>query len=47
MRLNYRMICTLLAARRCRNAGQSVKEIALSARVSTSTVYRWLRVTAK
>lgn len=35
----------LLAARRCREAGQSVKQIAISARVSTSTVYRWLKET--
>jgi len=33
----------LLAARRCREAGQSVKQIATSAQVSTGTVYQWLK----
>lgn len=43
--ITYKRICSLLAARRCRDAGQSVKEIAASARVATSTVYRWLKET--
>ena len=42
----YTKLCTIIAARRCRNAGQSIKEIAKSARVSSSTVYRWLRMSA-
>ena len=33
----------LFAARRCREAGQSVKQIATSAQVSTRTIYRWLK----
>lgn len=45
MRARFKHVCALLAARRCRDAGQSVQQIASSANVSTSTVYRWLRVT--
>ena len=41
--MNLQRICTLLAARRCYNAGQSVKEIAKSAGKSVSTIYRWLK----
>jgi transposase len=34
----------LLAAKQCREAGQSVKRIAASAQVSERTVYRWLKL---
>ena len=40
-------ICELLAARQCYNAGQSVKEIARSAKKTPSTIYRWLLVTRR
>jgi len=43
--MKYQRICALLAARNCYNAGQSVKEIAASAKKSISTIYRWLKVT--
>lgn len=36
-------VCSVLAARRCRNEGQSVAQIAASAKVHPSTVYRWLK----
>ncbi len=41
--MTYTRICTLLAAKRCRERGQSVKEISRSAKVSVGTVYRWLK----
>ena len=43
----YIKLCNIIAARRCRNAGQSVKEIAKSAGVLPSMVYRWLRVSCR
>lgn len=43
--MNHQRICALLAARNCRNAGQSVKEIAASAKKSITTIRRWLKVT--
>jgi len=42
----YQRICSLIAARRCFSSGQSVVQIAASAKVSKSTVYRWLKVTS-
>ena len=36
-------MCALLAARQCYHAGQTVRQIAASARKSQSTVRRWLR----
>lgn len=43
--MKYKQICKLLAARRCFDAGQSVKDIATSAKKSTTTIRRWLRTT--
>ena len=44
-RITFKDICSHLAARQCYNSGQSVKRIAKSANVSTSTVYKWLKNT--
>lgn len=43
--MKFEHICKLAAARRCYASGQSVKDIAKSAGVTTATVYRWLRAT--
>jgi transposase len=37
--------CNALAARRCRDAGQSIHEIAKSAKKSESTIRRWIKLT--
>ena len=42
--MTYQRICALLAARNCSNAGQTVSEIAKSAKKSPSTIRRWLKV---
>lgn len=39
----FKSVCSLLAAKRCRQAGQSVAQIAKSAKKSKSTIYRWLK----
>lgn len=44
--MKYQRICALLAARNCFDAGQTIKEIAASAKKSPSTIRRWLKVTA-
>jgi len=44
--MTYRRICALLAARNCFNAGQTVEQIASSAKKHPSTIRRWLKVTA-
>jgi transposase len=44
--MKFQDICNILAARRCRNAGQSVKQIAASAKVSESTIRQWLKITS-
>jgi transposase len=43
MKLNYEKICKMLAAKNCYESGMSVKEIARQAKVSTSTIRRWLK----
>jgi len=45
--MKFQQICKLAAARRCYDSGQTVKQIAISAKVGTATVYRWLKVTKK
>ncbi|MDR3638630.1 MAG: hypothetical protein P4L84_32795 [Isosphaeraceae bacterium] len=42
-RLTFNDICNILAARRCWNAGQSLTEIARSAKRSKSTIRNWIR----
>lgn len=37
-------IATIAAAKRCRDGGMPAREIARQAKVSVSTVYRWLRL---
>ena len=44
--MTYRRLCQLLAARNCFNAGQTVKDIAASAKRSETTIRRWLKVTS-
>lgn len=39
----FERACNRLAAKRCRDAGQTVTEIALSAKRSQTTIRRWLR----
>ena len=39
----FQKMCTLLAAKQCYEAGQSVAQIAASAKVSAATVRRWLK----
>lgn len=41
--IDYQHICKLLAAKHCYEKGQTVKEIAKSAKVSESTVRKWLK----
>jgi hypothetical protein len=43
--VTFQRICTLLAARRCYDAGQSVSDIATSAKRCPATVRRWLKAT--
>ena len=43
MRLNFRKMCALLAAKRCYESGQSVQQIAKSSGKSRSTIRRWLK----
>jgi len=38
----FEQVCNFAAARRCYEAGQSVAEIAKSAKKSETTIYRWL-----
>lgn len=45
MKLNYNRICVLLAMRNCYNSGTSVKDLAKFANKSTSTIYKWLKLT--
>lgn len=45
MKLDYARLCALLAARRCRDAGQTVAQIAKSAGKHPSTIRRWLKET--
>ena len=42
--VTYKDVCKILAAKRCRAAGVSVRVIAQQAHVSRGTVYRWLKV---
>ena len=46
MKRRFERMCALLAARRCFNAGQTIDQIAKSAKRSKSTIRRWLKVTA-
>jgi len=41
--INFKHICSILAAVRCLNAGQTVAQVAASAKVSTQTIYGWLK----
>ena len=41
-RLTFDHICSVAAARRCYDAGQSVAEIAKAAKKSESTIRKWL-----
>jgi hypothetical protein len=43
--MNYQRTCTLLAARNCFNAGQTVAQIATAAKKSPVTIRRWLKET--
>ena len=43
--LKFADVCKYLAARRCRDSGQTIKNISKSARVSVSTVRRWIKIT--
>lgn len=43
MQLNFEAICKQLAAKQCRDAGMTVKQIAEQAKVSQSTVRKWLK----
>lgn len=43
--MTFDRLCCLLAARRCYELGQSIAEIARSARKSPATIRRWLRET--
>lgn len=43
--MTYQRLCKLLAARRCHDAGLTVKEIAQQAGVAPSTVRNWLKQT--
>lgn len=45
--MTFQRICELAAARRCYDAGHSVSRIAKSAKRHPSTIYRWLRATAR
>jgi predicted transcriptional regulator len=42
--MTFQKMCARLAAIRCREAGQSVKEIAISAGKSETTIRRWLKL---
>jgi transposase-like protein len=42
-KINYEKICIMLAAKNCYESGMPIKEIARQAKVSISTVRRWLR----
>lgn len=41
--MRYEQICKMLAAKNCKDSGMTVKQIAQQAKVSTSTVRRWLK----
>jgi len=43
VKLSFKRMCALLAAKRCYEAGQSVRQIAKSAGKSPSTIRRWLK----
>lgn len=43
--MKFSMICTMLAARNCYNAGHTVAEIAIAAKRTPETIRRWLRTT--
>lgn len=38
----FGLICAIIAAKRCQKAGHSIERIARSAKVSPSTIRRWL-----
>ena len=42
--LKFADVCKYLAARRCHDSGQTIKNISLSAGVSVSTVRRWIKI---
>ena len=42
--MNFTKLCSMLAARRCYNSGQTVAQIAKSAGKSEATIRRWLTV---
>jgi len=42
--MNFTKLCSMLAARRCYNSGQTVAQIAKSANKSEATIRRWLTV---
>lgn len=42
MKLSYALICAILAAQRCKNAGWTVEQIARDARVPVERVKKWL-----
>lgn len=46
MSFTFKRMCSMLAARHCYEAGLRVEDIAASAKVSTSTIRRWLRATS-
>lgn len=43
----FSKFCAISAARLCFDSGQSVKNIANSAKKSERTIYRWLKLTAR
>jgi hypothetical protein len=45
MRPTFKTITSILAARYSHDAGQGIGSIAQQAKVSTSTVRRWLKIT--